>query len=100
MKPLSQVRLTYKAMSDMSEVTEAFETLAMQLFQTVELVSIDHTLWYGSNSFIQDHPKDPRVLVMQLEFMSKQKTPDLRTFHEALINHNNLMEPSILNFKR
>jgi hypothetical protein len=100
MKPVSQVRLTYKATSDMSEVSEAFETLAMKLFQTVELVSIDYPLFYVSNKVIQDNPKDSLVLVLQLEFMSKQKNPDLRTFDEALINYINLMEPSMQNFKR
>lgn len=44
--------LMCKATADMSVVSETFETLSMQLFQTVELVSIDHPLYYESNRVI------------------------------------------------
>lgn len=84
----------------MSVVSEAFEPLAMRLFQTVELVSTDYLQYYESKRIIQDHPNDSLVWVLHLEFMSNQKRPDLRMFHEALMSFLNLMEHSIVNFRR
>ncbi|CRG88944.1 Regulator of drug sensitivity 2 [Talaromyces islandicus] len=88
------VILCHTALRQTLENMEAADNWLTRIFNQ----RIPHLSWIFEAVELY-HQKDPLMLVLQLEFMSKQKTPHLRIFHEALMKHIDITEPSVLNFK-